>query len=207
MNKAQMRKRCPDAVPVDQLKIRGWKLIFRGVADIIEGAENDVVCGAVWRITDDCEDSLDVYEGYRGPGRGLYTKMFFNTKKFGREPIMAYVMNPANGNRRDRPTMHYYKTIRQGYLDFGYDPKLLDRIVKSAGGCVNPQKQHRRYSYVSPYSNLDYEYSDPWGYSPDPAERYPWSQKEVDRREEEYCNWWKERIENEVPGARVNLRR
>lgn len=183
MNKHQMRFRCPDAEPVGQLSIKGWKLVFRGVADIIQTKnENDIVRGAVWRITDSCEDSLDTYEGYIGPGRGLYTKILFNTKKFGTEEIMAYIMNPIMEAPIECPSKEYFYTIRDGYKDFGYDPTSLDEVLKEYGGFKPRQDQKQRYSFVGP---IDEERKyDPWD-----------DYRELDRS---YQDWWEARYNGEA---------
>ena len=70
LNVAQMAQRCPGAKLLGRIKLPGWKLVFRGVADAIQ--EPGAFCyGGVWRITPEDEAALDTYEGVR---HGLYRK-------------------------------------------------------------------------------------------------------------------------------------
>ena len=75
MNIEQMSRRCPNAKPIGKYVLKNYKLEFRGVANIIkcEGAETPV---ALWLITENCEKSLDRYEGYPH----LYRKEYIRLK-------------------------------------------------------------------------------------------------------------------------------
>src|SRR5215469_15674550 len=72
-NIKQMAIRCPRATPLGWKRLKGQRLVFRGVADCIpeQGAE---VYVSVWRITEACERALDNYEGCRPDGSGMYWK-------------------------------------------------------------------------------------------------------------------------------------
>lgn len=118
MNREQMKMRCPKAIPVGKTILKNYKLVFKGVADIIkcEGAEVPV---AVWRITEECEKALDVYEGYPR----LYRKEYVDIGIGGKQEIgMVYVMNYGKGSK---PSGYYFDVIQQGYEDFGIEPKPL----------------------------------------------------------------------------------
>ena len=112
MNIDQMKLRCPNAKPVGQHELEDHKLVFRGVADMIE-SEGDKCQVAIWLITADCEKALDRYEGYTT----LYVKKYISIDVAGEEiEFMFYQM-------RDRdylmsPSASYYQTIRKGYADF-----------------------------------------------------------------------------------------
>ena len=73
LNKKQMSRRCPKAIPLEGVVIEDWKLVFRGVADI-EPSKGSMLSAGLWRITEDCEKALDSYEGYPH----LYDKIYFN---------------------------------------------------------------------------------------------------------------------------------
>ena len=116
LNKRQMAYRCPTARPVGSAMIYGWELVFRGVADIVKSKDpNMLLPVGIWEIEPGDEYELDLYEGYRKSGKGLYDKI----KVCG---IMTYQMT-----RREiaRPTTSYFNTILQGYHDFGLDTSYL----------------------------------------------------------------------------------
>ena len=69
MNLDQMAYRCPAASVVEKVKLEGYRLTFCGrgkgcgVATILP-EEGSRVEGVLWKITPECEKSLDFYEGY-----------------------------------------------------------------------------------------------------------------------------------------------
>lgn len=116
LNKEQMAYRCPTAKPVGAAMIYGWELVFRGVADIVKSNDpNMLLPVGIWEIEPGDEYELDLYEGYRKNGKGLYDKI----KVCG---IMTYQMT-----RREvaGPATSYFNTILQGYHDFGLDTSYL----------------------------------------------------------------------------------
>lgn len=126
MDISQMKRRCPMAKPIRPLMIKGWKLIFRSVADITPAGKDNVVRGALWEITEQCEQSLDRYEGWRPDETGLYRKIYFKTSTVD-GPVMAYVMN---SDEHLAPADLYLETIMRGYKDFGYNPQIVRKIAK-----------------------------------------------------------------------------
>lgn len=125
----QMAYRCPDAKVVGRAVLKGWSLVFNGVATIVP-KEDSIVPVGVWSISDRDEANLDRYEGYPR----LYRKEMFVLKlkdadgneKF--EDAIVYVMNAG---RRDRmpPSNVYYNTIKRGYKEFGLDVNILNQAV------------------------------------------------------------------------------
>lgn len=63
LNAAQMKKRCPTSKKFSAAVLHGWKLTERLYADI-EKDENECVNGALYFITEDDLESLDIYEGF-----------------------------------------------------------------------------------------------------------------------------------------------
>ena len=120
LNKRQMKRRCPDAVPVHAVIIRDYELVFRSVATIEPKPGAEVQCG-IWKISAEDERRLDVYEGYPR----LYVKQDFRVVVNGK-PItaMAYVMT-GGIRRKCPPSTEYLMTIMEGYADFGLDDKPL----------------------------------------------------------------------------------
>ena len=117
LNKKQMSKRCPNAKPVGSIILKGYKLEFRKVATIKHTKKNDdkLGCG-LWEISEKCEKSLDIYEGFPH----LYSKKKIKLDD-GRE-VMTYIMNYGE---KSPPTLKYFNTIREGYKDFDLPNDLL----------------------------------------------------------------------------------
>ncbi len=96
MNRNQMAFRCPDAEPIQTIRLKGYRLEFcangggNGVATVLPDPGSHVD-GALWRISDRDENHLNHYEGYPY----LYgKKMVTVTDQNGnRLKVMAYTMN------------------------------------------------------------------------------------------------------------------
>ncbi|MBP2033465.1 gamma-glutamylcyclotransferase (GGCT)/AIG2-like uncharacterized protein YtfP [Clostridium algifaecis] len=86
-----MAKRCPDCVPVVKVKLKGYKLVFNRVADIVE-ADAEVVYGAVYEVSPRDVKKLDIYEGYPR----LYTKIFVRVKDDNGKVYEAFVYVMVN---------------------------------------------------------------------------------------------------------------
>ena len=125
LNIRNMSVRCPNAKPIVPITLNNMQLVFRGVADI-EHKQDAILHGAIWDITDECEASLDIFEGYPT----LYRKEWFQVKlsdqlaeDYGETAdVLVYRMNR---NGYSAPSPMYYETIRQGYRDFNLDPTHL----------------------------------------------------------------------------------
>lgn len=126
LNVEQMRLRCPDAEPLGRIKLPGWRLVFRGVADCVQ--EGGSHCwGGVWKITDECEVALDIYEGIAS---GLYRKEHIPIKRTpdGHTEMMIYVMNSAG---IFPPSQHYLDIILDGYRDHRM-PRSAHKTLREA---------------------------------------------------------------------------
>ena len=118
LNFEQMSMRCPNAVSLGPLYIPSWKLVFRGVADIEQSDNNDdLLPVGVWRITEQCEQSLDIYEGVNPNSNndGLY-------KKIEVCGMMTYKMN---SDGYSPPSSYYFNGILDGYQNFGLNSSHL----------------------------------------------------------------------------------
>ena len=115
LNKAQMRYRCPEALPCETLVLNDHALVFRGVADIEEVRGHSVTL-RLWMITEQCERALDRYEGFPH----LYTKQFIDTDA---GQVMVYTM--CDQTDVHPPTYNYLASICKGYDDFAIDRALI----------------------------------------------------------------------------------
>ncbi len=129
LNKGQMEKRCPGAVPVGTMMLKGYELLFKGCGVLtIEKKRGGRVPLGIWEVNDGHEKSLDLYEGYP---RVYYKK---EIPVPGGRTGFIYIMHedrPLNGTGR-----LYYDICRKGYEDFGFDVKYLeDALERSLEGC------------------------------------------------------------------------
>ena len=130
MNHEHMKFRCPKAKFIETYKLPGYELVFRSVADV-QQSEDSSVTGALFEITNDCERSLDVYEGYPN----LYTKKYVNRwhddmNKFLPQKIMFYSMVDKHGVYP--PSQGYFQTIKQGYKDCNLSTEPLMMAAKNS---------------------------------------------------------------------------
>ncbi|MET4238605.1 gamma-glutamylcyclotransferase family protein [Bradyrhizobium sp. RT10b] len=132
LNKEQMKFRCPKAVALGGMELPNAQLVFNGVADVVYHKTKTAV-GGLWKITDECEKSLDRYEGVSGvKGRGAYRKETIKvivTGKGGKERTANAVIYVMNRDRRAMPTVAYLNTIKAGFRDFGLDETFLNRAL------------------------------------------------------------------------------
>lgn len=95
INLEQMAVRCPAAQVVGSAVLDGYELLFRGNRSgcgvaTIEPLPGSQVHGLLWKLTPECERSLDVYEGYPR----LYEKedITVRTRDGSEVAVMAYIM-------------------------------------------------------------------------------------------------------------------
>ena len=128
MNLRQMAIRCPKAKLLGTTVLENWRLMFRRKRRPVATIEKEMGCSVpvvLWEITDECEGSLDEYEGYPF----LYTKVDVDVIYEGKTvSAMAYVMTPSQ--ELGAPHEDYYHTILKGYEDNGIDPTPLDEAVQ-----------------------------------------------------------------------------
>lgn len=124
LNVEQMKHRCPNARILCTGEIEDYKLLFKGSLSgnylTIEPCKGRTVPVVVWEVTDDCEYSLDVYEGFPR----FYRKEYVPIKTQGgiMKDAFAYIMN---GHEIGLPTERYMRTCLSGYASFDFDPEIL----------------------------------------------------------------------------------
>lgn len=122
LNLSQMRFRCPSAEILGTGMLKDYQLYFCYYLTVVpqEGAEVPV---AVWKIDDDCEDSLDYYEGFPN----FYRKETVRVEIDGETvEAMIYIMNRFVP---ELPGRSYYNDVTEGYRDFKLDEcYLLDAL-------------------------------------------------------------------------------
>lgn len=119
MNHAQMAYRCPKAIPIGVARLHDWKLVMRGVADVVP-SRGDFVYLGLWWITDKCAKALDIYEGVPY----LYERKIVQVMDYDRRirNAMIYVMTKSKRNLGlALASADYMLSIMDGYDDFGID--------------------------------------------------------------------------------------
>lgn len=125
MNLRAMKHRCPKARLIGPATIEGFKLVFRGVADIEEDPKGKVL-GALWILEPSDERNLDAFEGY--PFHYIKRDVRVNVNGSGaRVWAMAYIMRSQGLSRLGQyaPMEHYAKGILEGYQAMGHNTKPL----------------------------------------------------------------------------------
>ncbi|WP_346352957.1 gamma-glutamylcyclotransferase family protein [Azotosporobacter soli] len=125
MNVAEMQKRCPQARVTGQGELRGYRLTFCGDGEgfaNVEPDEHGHVPVVLWKISEECERALDVYENYPT----LYGKELVSiVTDAGEERAMLYRMAEPYASTPAMPDAAYLKIIRQGYREHGIDEHPL----------------------------------------------------------------------------------
>ncbi|MBS5955130.1 MAG: gamma-glutamylcyclotransferase [Paraclostridium bifermentans] len=117
MNLEQMSHRCPKAKIIGKGKLENYELTFRGVykgVANIEYCEGAIVPIVLWNITDECENALDVYEGYPSLYIKKEVEVIVDEKAI---KAMAYIMNEKFNKMIAVPTEYYFNVIVKGYKD------------------------------------------------------------------------------------------
>lgn len=133
INLDQMQRRCPGAEALFPVTLNGYRLLFRGsrhgcgVATIAPSSIYQVK-GLLWKLTPQCEQSLDRYEGFPR----LYGKedVAVMDKAGNTYNVMAYVMAREYGLRPAYPSLSYYTGIAQGYEQNGIPLQTLKDALK-----------------------------------------------------------------------------
>jgi gamma-glutamylcyclotransferase (GGCT)/AIG2-like uncharacterized protein YtfP len=124
MNHEHMKYRCPKSKYIGTYELPDHKLVFRSVADVQKSEDSSVV-GALFKITDECERSLDRYEGYPN----LYTKKYHTTwDKNTPMKIMFYSM--VDKQLVYPPAESYLETIIRGYMDCDLPTEALEEALQ-----------------------------------------------------------------------------
>ena len=149
MNQNQMAFRCPDAKPLEAVRLEGYRLAFCGcgewgVATILP-EDGSCVEGVLWQISARDEKFLDRYEGYPH----LYEKKPVTLCRGEGETCqaMAYVMTSPSRDVPARPSPDYLMGILVGCRQNKIDPQpVMEAVRESARAQVltRPQPGKRR---------------------------------------------------------------
>jgi gamma-glutamylcyclotransferase (GGCT)/AIG2-like uncharacterized protein YtfP len=122
-NLTQMARRCPKAVSLGAAVLPGFRFEFKQFATVVPDVETDTF-GVVWEITDDCEDALDILEGFPK----YYTKQMVTVLIDGvPHTAMTYLMYPDEV--LGLPSNSYYNMVADGYEDHGIGLDQLNDAI------------------------------------------------------------------------------
>ena len=120
LNHKQMRERCPQSKYMGTSLLKGWSLLFKGAATITVDRKSMVPIG-LFEITQECEDSLDVYEDFPRLYDKKVVEIEFNGRKL---KAMTYVMCADYGT--GPPSRKYYNVIYEGYINCNLNSQYLE---------------------------------------------------------------------------------
>lgn len=122
----QMRCRCPKAIAVGPAALAdfGFLINQRGVATIRE-EEGSLVHGVLWRISRDCEESLDLCEGV---GEGFYRKERVRVER-GDGKVQTALVYIDQRTRFGRPRPGYLARVLRGAMAFDLPAAYLGEIL------------------------------------------------------------------------------
>lgn len=131
MDPVQMARRAPTAKYVGAATLADWKLVFKGVADIIP-AEGEKVVGSLWHCLGMDMNALDSYEGWPT----LYTSRALPVRSRDQTVLAeVYHMTPSTGGTDVDddfflPSRGYLRGIADGYRFAGLPAQpLIDAIA------------------------------------------------------------------------------
>lgn len=127
-NIGEMTFRCPQAQLIGTAVLKDHMLAFKTHADV-EFCPGREVQGVLWQITEQCELSLDILEGYP-----VYYEKFdyvVTNSQGQRVEAMLYQMPLASScNRASMPSTHYVECLVEGYEDNGLDTGQIYRALE-----------------------------------------------------------------------------
>ena len=136
LNLEQMKWRCPTAGPVGTAIIKDYELLFKGSKTganlTIEYKKGKEVPVGIWLIDDECERSLDRYEGYPDFYYKEEIPITFREKRglWVHDKALIYIMHEERLLGIPRPS--YVETVLKGYRDFKFNVKYLVEAVHNA---------------------------------------------------------------------------
>ncbi|KAF7440626.1 hypothetical protein PC9H_000972 [Pleurotus ostreatus] len=131
----QMERRCPQSTYVGIAILEGWRWMIneRGYANVVPSAE-DHVYGLVYKLSEEDEKSLDVYEGVPLD----YIKKFMAVKQSGSAPLLNKEFNTLVyvdeiRLHDDLPRTEYIYRMNMAIRDAlkeGVPPEYMDKYLR-----------------------------------------------------------------------------
>lgn len=121
LSKEYMLSRCPNATPIKKAVLKGYKLVFNELADIVEEEDNSV-SGALYVISKQELEELDRLEGYPL----LYERIIIEVEDHlgSKYDAVTYIMEEK---AIQPPPEHYYQLLVKGYEDWDLEMEYLEK--------------------------------------------------------------------------------
>ncbi len=138
----QMALRCPDAEFIGVYALPEWRFAFsplhRGANIFHTADENDIVWGAVYRVSESDETALDKYESI---ALKKYQKVYVQHTDFSSELLVYQVPNCAGAVQ---PYQDYHERILDAMGAREFCPKYIE-YVRAIGnlGIDHPERNYR----------------------------------------------------------------
>lgn len=118
MHPGHMQWRCPQAQAKGAFVLRDWQLKFycHATVEPRPGAECP---GVLWSITDECEQSLDRFEGFP----------YYYTKRTWIQDGIQFFFYEMNDPKTGTPGTGYVQDIRESYDFWGIDRQYLTQKI------------------------------------------------------------------------------
>jgi len=122
-NKSGMAGRCPGARSLGKVVLEDHRLVFKNHADAMRSPGSKMEC-ALWLITNACEASLDILEGY---------PFYYNKKMvdvdFRGTTVRAMIYFMTDNQRYSAPGAGYVNMMRTGYAEHEMNENSIDRAL------------------------------------------------------------------------------
>lgn len=121
LNLKQMKKRCPESIPMVKVILKDYKLGYNKYADIVP-FQGECVHGAIYEVSLNDLKALDKYEDYPR----LYNKVDLKVQddKGVSYEAFSYIMV---SRRTELPNDSYISIIEEGYQDWGIPVAILPK--------------------------------------------------------------------------------
>lgn len=123
-----MKIRCPRATSLGSVILPNHTLRFKGCCDIDYTPGQDMEC-ALWLISDECEFSLDLLEGYPYFYDKKTVTVNANSEKI---QAMVYFMTP--GHKLGIPSQYYLDMVVDGYHDHNMNVSQIESALSEILG-------------------------------------------------------------------------
>jgi len=147
MSRRQMRQRCKKSEYVGPARLQDWELKERTFADVDRHSKHNVH-GIAWKVTKNCQRSLDLYEGVRS---GLYERVWDYITLEDGERVLALIYTETKETKKHRSkdafSLSYVALCTESALDCGIPvAKLYRERLKAYGELMGEDVDIRRHA-------------------------------------------------------------
>ena len=128
-NLHSMTQRCPKAISMGKVTLNGYRLVFKHFCDVVVDQNASLEC-ALWSITEECEASLDILEGFPYHYNKKEVQVMFNNKA-----ITAIIYYMQDVEKLNMPSPSYYRMVEAGYRDHNINSSQLTLALGGLAVC------------------------------------------------------------------------